>query len=75
MIVKAGVRNPSAETPRTLPSLPTHQTNTLITIILESGSEISAKSAVESLKTSHHITHLHIVIANASISYYWGPAS
>lgn len=55
--------------------LPAHQTSTLITIALESCSEISAKSAVEALKTAHHITHLDILIANAGIGHYRAPAS
>jgi norsolorinic acid ketoreductase len=73
--VIAGVRDPSAETSKTLSSLPTHQTSTLIITALESGSEASAKSAIEAPKTTHHITHLDIVIANAGIGNYWAPAS
>jgi norsolorinic acid ketoreductase len=73
--VITGVRNTSAETSETLSSLPTHQTSNLITIALESGSEPSTKSAIETLTSIYHITHLDIVIANAGIGYYWAPAS
>jgi len=73
--VIAGVRDPSAEASKTLSSLPTHQTSNLITIALESGSEPPAKSAIETLTSIHHITHLDIAIANAGIGYYWAPAS
>jgi norsolorinic acid ketoreductase len=73
--VVAGVHDLSAENAKTLSLLPAHQSSTLIVTKIESGSESSAQSAIESIKTANNITKLDIVIANAGIGYYYAPAA
>jgi norsolorinic acid ketoreductase len=70
--VIAGVRNPSA--PSRLSDLAPGVGSQLIVVKLDSKSKSDAAKAVELLKTKHGIKHIDVVIANAGIANFWGPA-
>ncbi|PYI11330.1 toxin biosynthesis ketoreductase [Aspergillus sclerotiicarbonarius CBS 121057] len=60
--VIATVRNPATATLHTLPTSPT---SSLIVLTLDSQSPTDTTTAIHTLKTTHHITHIDTVIANA----------
>ena len=60
------VRNPDAKDSKALTSLPVASGSKVILVKIESTSETDAKHAVSSLST-HGITHIDTVIANAGI--------
>lgn len=70
--VIAGVRDPSSVT--NLKLLKSGSNSKLIIVKIDSLSTTDALSAVEELKSKHSITHLDVVIANAGLGSYWGPA-
>ncbi|MCJ1448499.1 MAG: hypothetical protein MMC23_009016 [Stictis urceolatum] len=71
--VIAAVRNPFAST--SLTSLPTGPNSTLITISIDATFPESAHSAIKTLQSEHSISKIDVVIANAGISDYYGPAT
>lgn len=73
-IVIAALRDPTSACAKALASLPTAENVKLILLKLDSSSDTDATTAVETLKTDYSITKLNIVIANAGISNYYGPA-
>lgn len=66
--VIAGVRDPTDDRSIALSLLPKGESSSLIIVSIESTSETSALTAIEVLKTKHHIETLDIVIANAGIA-------
>jgi norsolorinic acid ketoreductase len=70
--VIAGVRNPSSVSD--LKALKTGSGSRLIVVKIDSVSTTDASAAVEELKSKYQITHLDVVIANAGLGSYWGPA-
>jgi len=71
----AGVRNPTDANSKSLSSLPVGKGSKLIIVKIESDSETDAQVAADALKSKHSITHLDVVIANAGISKFYGPAT
>jgi len=57
-----------------LNTIPKGENSRLILLKLDSASTTDASNAVGALKLEHQISHLDIVIANAGISSYFGPA-
>ncbi|MCJ1367578.1 hypothetical protein MMC16_006712 [Acarospora aff. strigata] len=72
-IVVAGVRDPSSSAAKELSSLPAGHGSSVIVVKIDSGSESDAAAAVQELKSTHHITKLDTVIANAGISTSYAP--
>lgn len=70
--VIAAIRDPSSVTD--LKALKAGIDSKLIVVKIDSLSTSDALAAVEELKTKHGITHLDVVIANAGLGSYWGPA-
>ncbi|PVH76593.1 NAD(P)-binding protein, partial [Cadophora sp. DSE1049] len=71
--VIAGVRNPSAS--QRLQTLPKAANTTLIIVKIDNENDSTAAAAISSLKTTHNITTLDLVIANAGILDYFGPVA
>lgn len=69
--VIVAIRDPSAFD---LKSLKAGTDSKLIVVKIDSLSTTEALTAVEQLKTKYSITHLDVVIANAGLGSYWGPA-
>ncbi|KAH7418082.1 hypothetical protein BKA64DRAFT_635229 [Cadophora sp. MPI-SDFR-AT-0126] len=57
-----------------LDAIPKGENSRLIMLKLDSASTTDASKVVETLKSDYQISHLDIVIANAGISSYFGPA-
>lgn len=70
----AGVRDTSSPTSQSLTSLASGPNSKLILTPIEVSSQESVKSGIASLST-HGITHIDILISNAGISNYYGPAT
>ncbi len=66
--VIAGVRDPNHATSRELLSLPKGSSSRLIVVKIDSASETDAAAAVRQLQSTHNITNLELVIANAGIA-------
>jgi len=66
--VIAAVRDPSDAPSQALALLPKGTSSKLIIVSIESTSDTSAQAAIKELQTSHHLTFLDLVIANAGIS-------
>lgn len=73
-VLIAGVRDPTNASSKALLDLPHGQDSRVILVKIDSVSQTDALTAVETLKTEHKITKLDIVIANAGIANYFGPA-
>lgn len=73
--VIAGVRDIHSPSSKAITSLPTGPKSKAILVYIDNLSEKSMQDAVKSLKTEHGITKLDVVIANAGISNYYGPAA
>ncbi|RDW92344.1 hypothetical protein BP5796_01738 [Coleophoma crateriformis] len=71
----AGLRDPQSESSKALQTLPHGKGSKVILVKLDSSSETDALSAIKTIEREHHITQLDIVIANAGISNYFGPAA
>ncbi|KAK3904911.1 hypothetical protein C8A05DRAFT_42060 [Staphylotrichum tortipilum] len=72
--VIACVRNPTTQSAPLL-SLPKSPTSTLITVQLDCESPTDSTTAATTLRSSHNLTHIDVVIANAAIAANFGPAS
>lgn len=70
--VLAAVRNPSNAAE--LSALKAGSGSKLIIVKIESSSTTDAADAVKLLKAKHGISHIDVVIANAGIGKYFGPA-
>ncbi|KAG4434720.1 hypothetical protein IFR05_009797 [Cadophora sp. M221] len=66
----AGVRNPSAS--EHLKAIPKAANTTLIIVKIDNEDDSTAAAAVSELKTTHNITSIDLVIANAGILDYFG---
>ncbi len=66
--VIAGVRDPDHATSKELLSLPKGSFSRLIVVKIDSASETDATAAVKQLQSTHKITSLELVIANAGIA-------
>ena len=73
--VIAAVRNPQDDTSKALDRLPKSENSRLILIKIDSGSETDAQAAAETIQKDLGITRLDVLIANAGISKYYGPAA
>ncbi|KAK0120254.1 hypothetical protein ONS95_011660 [Cadophora gregata] len=62
----AAVRNTAAAT-KSLSSLPFGQNSKLIIIKLDATIDTDPAAAVETLKTTHHITHLDVLLSNSGL--------
>jgi norsolorinic acid ketoreductase len=71
-IAIAGVQDPENISSESLNSLPTGSGSKLIVVKIDSGSETDAKSAIALLQSSHQVSHLDFVLANAAIENFWG---
>lgn len=72
--VIAGIRDLESASSKAINSLPTAENSKAIVVHIDSLSENSAKDAMKILEAEHNITKLDVVIANAGISNYYGPA-
>ena len=72
--VIAAVRDPNSPTSLALSDLPTNERTHLITIKIDSESETDARTAAQILQDTHNIHKLDVLIANAGIGTYYGPA-
>lgn len=73
--VIAGVRNISDPSVTSFSTLPTGSGSKVIPVRIDSSVESSAADAVKTLSADHSITSLDVVIANAGIANYYGPAT
>lgn len=73
-IVIAAVRNLTDAHSKSLQSLVAGSGSKVITVVIDSNQEHSAKQAMDTLQTKHDIKKLDVVIANAGISKYYGLA-
>ncbi|KAH7364684.1 aflatoxin biosynthesis ketoreductase nor-1 [Rhexocercosporidium sp. MPI-PUGE-AT-0058] len=71
--VIAGVRNPSSS--QHLQSIPKAANTTLIIVKIDNEDDSTAAAAISELKSTHNITTLDLVIANAGICDYFGRVS
>ncbi|KAL3457462.1 NAD(P)-binding protein [Aspergillus heterothallicus] len=71
--VIAAVRNPETTASKSLTTLPKSTTSTLITVKIDSQSPTDALTAVTALTSTHGLTHIDTVIANAGISTDYSP--
>ncbi|KAL2847044.1 NAD(P)-binding protein [Aspergillus pseudodeflectus] len=71
--VIAAVRNPDAESSTSLAALPKAPESVLIIVQIDSQSPTDAATAVETLQTTHNITHIDVVIANAAVGNDYSP--
>ncbi|TVY37840.1 Norsolorinic acid ketoreductase [Lachnellula subtilissima] len=67
--VIAAVRSPLSPSSLALSSLPTGVGSRLITVKIDACNETDHGEAVETLRSTHGISHLDVVIANAGVSY------
>ncbi|KAK5053914.1 hypothetical protein LTR84_001876 [Exophiala bonariae] len=72
--VIAGLRDINGTSAKTLQDLPHGSDSKVITVQIDSASTTDAATAISTLKSQHSITHLDVVIANAGVSKYFGPA-
>jgi len=72
-VVVATTRDPSSASSKALSSISTGKGSKIIVVKLDADKENDAQAAVEELKTTHGITYIDTVIANAGIANYWGP--
>jgi norsolorinic acid ketoreductase len=72
--VIAGVRDVESASSKAITSLPTAQNSRAIVVHIDNLSENSAKDSVKELQSNHGITKLDVVIANAGITNFYGPA-
>jgi norsolorinic acid ketoreductase len=70
--VIAGVRNPTSV--QNLNALKPGPGSELVIVQIDSSSATDAATAVDLLKSKHNISHIDVVVANAGIGKYWGPA-
>jgi norsolorinic acid ketoreductase len=70
--VIAAVRDPSST--NDLTALKSGFGSKLIIVKIDSVSHTDAGAAVELLKSKYSISHIDVVIANAGVGKYWGPA-
>jgi norsolorinic acid ketoreductase len=70
--VIATVRDTSSASSKALASLTRGSGSLIITVKLDSAVDTDAQAAIDLLKSSHAITHLDVVIANAGIANWWG---
>jgi norsolorinic acid ketoreductase len=70
--VIAAVRTPSSATQ--LSAIKTGSGSKLIIVKIDSASTTDAAEAVKLLKSKYQISHIDVVIANAGIAKFWGPA-
>ncbi|KAG4440081.1 hypothetical protein IFR05_004424 [Cadophora sp. M221] len=73
-VVVGAVRDINPSLSASLDALPKGQNTKLILFKLDSASTTDASKLVETIKSTFHIGHLDIVIANAGISNYFGKA-
>ncbi|KAI9647857.1 hypothetical protein NHQ30_004245 [Ciborinia camelliae] len=73
--VIAGVRDISSPTSKSLFNLPTASGSRIIPIVISSTDDNSPSQAIQALRSTHGITSIDVVIANAGISNYYGKAS
>lgn len=73
--VITGVRDPSHANSKALFDLPKSDGSSIIVVKIDSASETDASSAVNDLQSTHGITALDVVIANAGISKVFPPVS
>ena len=65
--VIAAVRDPSHSTSKALSALPKDPSSTLIIVKIDSAAEADPAAAIKYLQSTHNITSLDVVIANAGI--------
>ena len=75
VLVIATVRDLSSPSSKALSSLPTGPSSKLIIVKIDSASPTDAFDAASTLQTQHGISKIDVVIANAGISKYYGPAT
>ena len=75
VLVIAAVRDPSASSSKALSSLPIGPSSKLIVVKVDAAAPTAACDAETTLHTQHGISKLDVVIANAGISKYYGPAA
>ena len=73
--VIAGVRDPAHATSKALYSLSQGKGSSLIVVKIESTSETDPTSAVKEIQSSHGISAIDVVIANAGIAKVFPPVS
>lgn len=66
--VVAAVRDPSHPTSKTLSDLPKGSDSSLIVVQIDSASNTDAAAAISSLRSTHHISSIDVVIANAGVA-------
>ncbi|KAH7419765.1 hypothetical protein BKA64DRAFT_24908 [Cadophora sp. MPI-SDFR-AT-0126] len=71
--VIAGVRNPSAS--QHLQDIPKATNTSLIIVKVDNEDDSTAAAAISTLQTTHNITFLDLVIANAGIADHFGPVA
>jgi norsolorinic acid ketoreductase len=67
-VVVAAVRDPTDHTSRTLYDLPKASSSSVIVVKIDSASETDAVDAISELRSSHNISAIDVVIANAGIA-------
>jgi norsolorinic acid ketoreductase len=67
-IVVAAVRNPAHPTSKTLRELQKASSSTLIIVKIDNSSEKDTADAIAQLRTTHDVTSIDVVIANAGIA-------
>ena len=67
-IVVAAVRDPAHPTSKTLQELHQASSSSLIIVKIDNASETDAADAVTELRTTHNLTSINVVIANAGIA-------
>jgi len=67
--VIAAVRSPLSPSSLALSTLPTGVGSHLITVKIDASIETDPGEAVETLRSTHGISHLDVVVANAGVSY------
>jgi norsolorinic acid ketoreductase len=72
--VIAGVRDLESASSKAINSLPTGQDSKAIVVHIDNLSESPAKDSIKVLESKHGITKLDVVIANAGIANFYGPA-
>jgi norsolorinic acid ketoreductase len=67
-VVVAAVRDPADHTSKTLYDLPKASSSSVIVVKIDSASETDAADAISGLRSSHNISAIDVVIANAGIA-------
>ncbi|KAH7400158.1 aflatoxin biosynthesis ketoreductase-like protein nor-1 [Cadophora sp. MPI-SDFR-AT-0126] len=73
--VIAGVRDPNEASSQSLSTLPTAPGSKVITIAIDNTDASKTAKSISTLEPQYGITKLDVVIANAGISKYYGPAA